>query len=58
MDWRKFVPHAQQIYDVLKAAETALYALERECGLNLHEVARIWTQEQHSKEIVVGDAVL
>lgn len=54
IDGRKLSPHAQQIFDVSKAVETTLYALERECGLNLHEVTLSWTQEQISKDIVMS----
>lgn len=53
IEWRSLVPHAQQIFDVSQAVETLLFALERECGMNLYEVTRTWTQEQHSKEIVM-----
>jgi DNA-binding XRE family transcriptional regulator len=52
-DARGMVEHAKQLLDLIKASYTVLYAMERDCGLSLEEVARIWTQDAIAKGIVM-----
>lgn len=47
------VQQAKHILDLKVAIDTVLYSLERECGLNLDEVAKVWSQNVVSKEIAL-----
>lgn len=51
-DARGMVEHAKQLVDLIKASHTVLYAMERDCGLSLEEVARMWNQNAKAKGIV------
>jgi DNA-binding XRE family transcriptional regulator len=53
IDARPFVGPSKQIADIGPAQETFFIAMERECGLRMEEVARIWTQDAVAKGIVM-----
>lgn len=51
-DARPLLNPAKQLFDVFQAIKTIMFAAEREAGLSNDEVARIWSQDAVSKEIV------
>ncbi len=53
VDARGMLEHAKQVLDLIKASYTVLYALERDCGLSLEELERVWTQDAVSKGLVM-----